>query len=101
MSYTPGPWSASQDCRDEEGCIYRSVSDALGRTIAQTPSIPQGDQRQGSPYTRKAMEANARLLAEAPALLASLKTMLKGTVWLTDEDFEAARTAVNRAEGRG
>ena len=107
MSHTPGRWTVSQDCYDEEGKVFRAISDSLGRTIAQTPSIPQGDQRLGSPYTRKGMESNAHLLAAAPELLACLKTALKGTAWLiylgglTDADFEIARTAVTHAEGRG
>ena len=40
------------------------------------------------------------LHAAAPELLASLKTVLKGAYWLTDADFDKARTAVIHAEGR-
>ena len=41
------------------------------------------------------------LHAAAPELLACLKTVLQGTAWLTDADFDMMRTAVAHAEGRG
>ena len=68
-AHTPGPWNATQDCYDDEQRVFRAVSDTFGRTIVQTSSIPQGDHRLGSPYTRAGMEANARLIAAAPELV--------------------------------
>ena len=59
MNQTPEPWEATGGNIDEDGRRFISIVDRLNRVIVQTVSIPQGDQRLGSPYTREANDANA------------------------------------------
>ena len=59
MAHTPGPWYI--DCQNESAAIgYRAIVDKDGYTVC-SPS-PMG-------------QANARLIAAAPALLAALQSI--------------------------
>lgn len=80
--HTPGPWFFDDSMSGAE-IGYRAIVDDEGVTICN-PS-PMG-------------EANARLIAQAPALLAALQDMLRYAEGFEDADHViAAREAVARA----
>ena len=68
MKHTPGPWGATGRSRDEQKTIpLRSIyCERFGYSVAFV-----SDDRNGEP------EANARLIAAAPELLAALRDVLK------------------------
>lgn len=82
-AHTPGPWLAECKCGD-----WLVVSEADTSAIAY-PNYPRGDQ----------VEANVRLIAAAPELLAFI------TEWLSrqgnDVNYmtEKARAAIAKAKG--
>lgn len=63
--HTPGPWKVYG--RDGKPKCY--VTDSEGRTIADLDSFCTGSD------SREQLEANARLIAHAPALLEALKAI--------------------------
>lgn len=99
MSHTPGPWHIED--RNEEGPLAVIGSDGLPVAFAFFP-------RDGSDY-----DANARLIAAAPALLAALQLTLIRLVecdeWLRDHEeywgldpaIASARAAIRAATGEG
>jgi hypothetical protein len=86
--HTPGPWYI--DCQNESAAIgYRAIVDKDGYTVC-SPS-PMG-------------QANARLIAAAPDLLAALDKILgeigvRGKISRDDWRVEAARSAIAKATG--
>ena len=95
MSHTPGPWVYKPFARTSRAfTVTADVTDAH-RDIANVLGLASDN------------EDNARLIAEAPALLAALKALLESNswreAWQSDELREAfvvAERAVARAEGR-
>ena len=80
--YTPGPWTSDQ--------VVGGVRDAMGHLVADTVF---------SDFTVEQDEANARLIAAAPELLASLKLVIENnTIW--PELRANAHAAILKAEGR-
>lgn len=82
-SHTPGPWYVE---RFDEPGLYIARAETTALLAKLRPVHPRGT-----------MEANARLIASAPDLLAALLPMLNGTVYLTDAHVEAARAAIQKA----
>lgn len=87
MSHTPGPWKA--DC-----------------FLVTAPNVPFGQyggreicHTGGGRGPSEECEANAHLIAAAPALLAALKGVVRVADRQTDE-FDAARAAIAKAEGK-
>jgi hypothetical protein len=74
MSYTPGPWTIQYSTNDYEGnLIYaNSVVDSTLLTVYYTRAIAATVTEEASEATPED-EANARLIAAAPDLLAALK----------------------------
>ncbi len=102
--YTPGPWQAvaSQPVRCTQ-CYSIRADPPLGpgRLIATTRTYT------ASPTTGQyppEHEANARLLAAAPELLAALKRLLRETSYGTQpcdsQTINSARAAIAKAEGK-
>ena len=99
-AHTPGPWSVEGN-RDDATGELRIVQDATAGEIAILyPEFGRGD----------ADEANARLIAATPEMLAALKRAL-GWVPHTYEDLQcekciatcdrcAIQVAIGKAEGR-
>lgn len=92
--HTPGPWKA-RSYRSNEGSIWidcdaysKSGKTSLGGTLATAHATGTGSD---DPAVQ---EANARLIAAAPDLLAALKDQLDGH-WAT---WMAARAHVDGAE---
>lgn len=89
-THTPGPWEYDGDY------IFAA---AIGGYIAD----PNTDDMTSGRYVAKRdaqvqIEANARLIAAAPDLLAALQGVLRVADRATDE-FDAARAAIARATG--
>ena len=81
--FTPGPWYYCDDVPDA-AIGYRAIVDIEG-TIICNPS-PMGD-------------ANARLIAKAPELLACLLDVLDAAGDLDVMDFNRYRNAIANATG--
>lgn len=89
--FTPGPWVGSPD-----GWSVRASDYRVANVVATSPD---GERRH---------EANARLIAAAPDLLAALEGLIASTeavarehpdeLWLGSE-YEAAKAAVKQARG--
>jgi hypothetical protein len=92
-AHTPGPWSFT---RRNTGCNrYANVLSQDGRRIAFVYS-------EGSKYSIENAEANARLIAAAPALLNMLQRMLDETAGGGRPclcTLEHARNALAKAKG--
>ena len=85
-NHTPGPWEVMID---DAGFIDFYRIDANGETV--------GEALLG--------EADARLIAAAPDLLAALQALVvlddgnRSELWCWSEEFEAARAAIAKATG--
>lgn len=100
MKHSPAPFTAKID-----GCGGYNIVDARGRTIGATSGAFSKD------IPAKEEDANAKLFAAAPDLLAACERLLKGPFvggtigkshyHITDEDREAARAAIAKAGGAG
>lgn len=89
MTYTPGPWQAVRD-----DCHFGSLSTVIaGNMIVQVG---------GSKSSVEEMEANARLIAAAPDLLAALKEAFAAPERLYKSEAFMNRVAgvIAKAEGR-
>lgn len=95
--FTPGPWTFSTDNQfgdtrfyiaQQEGAPYTPHYSDVATVIAETCV---GDQL-------AIQEANARLIAASPELLAALQGVLRVADRATDE-FDAARAAIAKATG--
>lgn len=91
--HTPGPWHWESDPvkGDPTGRVRYQVT-TIGKTIAQLYYSSYS----GGPTNA---EADARLIAAAPDLLAALIGVVRVADRSTDE-FDAARAAIAKAEGR-
>lgn len=87
MSYTPGPWIMDIDLQ---------IADVItpDRELLAT-AFPMRTPR-GKSY--EIAEANARMIAAAPDMLAALQGVLRVADRKTDE-FDAARAAITKATG--
>ena len=101
-THTPGPWTV-EHCRNEDGSPFLSIS-GQGPLGAWLADIQPGSIN-GKPLDVTQMhEANARLIAAAPDLLAALKEMteLKHFTATRSEKESAdakARAAIAKAKG--
>lgn len=110
--HTPGPWfidedtltirsnawEASNQMGDYRGCIVADLKPALGATDQDDLSICR-------PHARAETDANARLIAAAPELLAACERIVKGECTCADGgkgfvcDVCEAKAAVAKAKG--
>jgi len=86
MKHTPGPWVAT----------HANGNDFIVK--AGDIEVVAGCGCYGSPYMRGNPDADARLIAAAPDLLAALHGVLRVADRATDE-FDAARAAIAKATG--
>ena len=91
-AHTPGPWRAEP--RDSGGLSIMAKSDVVAQTNRYGPTLP-------------CVEANARLIAAAPDLLAALKEceayfrpMAEDGQYLAQQRIDRIRAAIAKAEGR-
>jgi hypothetical protein len=99
--HTPGPWEAQGEARlvgtNEEHHLWCGNIWPLGPSYrGEICTVQSADHISG--ISRQEAEANARLIAAAPDLLAALK----GILVITDRDhvvWDAARAAIAKAEG--
>lgn len=93
MSHTPGPWIVSP------GLPYRIVSDNGYKPETVIADTWDGGTRFVSKPT---IEANARLIAASPELLAALTVLLNHPAlerYQTDQAYQDAVEALARTEG--
>lgn len=83
--HTPGPWSIT------ESCMNAWEIDGLDRSIATVNAVED---------IAPEDEANARLIAAAPDLLAALQDFLHADPDVFAEELAAARAAIAKAEGK-
>ena len=88
-THTPGPWRVGP----VDDTI---VTDAAGKEVAAI----DGDYNSPDEWPR--MEANARLIAAAPDMLAALRLCAEGAgfQYMTFESRAAVNAAIAKAEGR-
>ncbi len=111
--HTPGPWTehvmTDRSVRNIEGRFETAdITIGSGETMVAVTEMRRaiGDHSIGYPCAKtvEEMEANARLIAAAPELLASLSAML--TYFGMDEDewskpvVDKARAAIAKATGQ-
>ncbi len=101
MTFTPGPWKATD--RPNDACCWSHHVETEARTSNPTfegLNLPAGQ------VADVHGEANARLIAAAPELLEALKTLVylpdfpPGGKDQVDAAWEAAKTAIAKAEVR-
>jgi len=81
--HTPGPWKLTH--LDGKWSVW-----GLGSVVAQTQTtLPMIDTRNGAPTNEETAEANARLIASAPDLLAALKAI--ALPWAAECDARGER----------
>lgn len=116
-AHTPGPWTVEfaehggYDCMTDAFCIGARVGGGWPAPIAKLDLSHYGQSqrsREVLPMSRQLAEANARLIAAAPDLLAALK-VAEGYMHLWMEDFtgkqeladlEQVEAAIAKAEGK-
>ena len=95
--YTPGPWEIASPTR-----VWSTHADGGAVCIAAEPECNYSSDFQEVKIASKRFHeacANARLIAAAPDLLEALKAVVRVADRKTFE-FDAARAAIARAEGR-
>lgn len=96
MSHTPGPWRVG----GIKGTVY--TDDAV--FLARAESGEHGDWLRGNPFGNGVCEANARLIAAAPELLAALKEIINGDpaggTYSGSQCVAIAEAAIAKAEGK-
>jgi hypothetical protein len=85
--HTPGPWVYTLDAYRICGIHQANNATGLPVKIAEVES-----------HSQQQAEANARLIASAPDLLAALALWIAGAP--LDEFDQAARSAITKAQGR-
>ena len=89
MSHTPGPWTAKR-WHDARSGTYGWSLEAGGH------SLPLSEMETDNPDE---CDANARLIATAPELLASLRHTVRFWDQLNTNDTETMRALIARATG--
>lgn len=92
--HTPGPW-----LRDRESGFDCDVRAANGRKIASVNVQNAPKSKKGWLSRQKENEANARLIAAAPELLAALQAIMDLNPQLPMGYTEEARAAIAKATG--
>lgn len=94
MTHTPGPWRVGETRHDYDCVIRNAENDPVCVGVV-------------AGYSKRTARANARLMAAAPEMLEALKAFLRawrspptGNFEERGEAYEAARTAIAKAEGR-
>lgn len=96
-THTPGPWRVEQETTGIWGACDPSDNSTrgMGYPIAECRTTPSGRWASGPDYDEA--EANARLIAAAPDLLAALEHILAGALSLPRFAEDEARAAIAKA----
>ena len=108
QKHTPGPWALApySDCDEVINVVagYKDIGGGQSQAhwIAECEAgVDFGDDAEAIIATN---EANARLIAAAPDLLAALKDIIEGVdeCWMFDNpgSVDRAQAAIDKAEGR-
>lgn len=92
VMHTPGPWELSEHKNSDGRCVVLANGIVLALVCARASSPASGRQ-----YFEK--DANARLIAAAPELLAALKHLVRYDFG-DSEGAKEARAAIEKAETR-
>ncbi len=94
-THTPGPWNVHRKADDPPSALPW-IAGHMGRPLAFVihESIARPDLERAN--------ANARLIASAPELLAALKVVAGSDNWRcsVDEEWDVVNVAISKAEGR-
>lgn len=99
--HTPGPWMTTMSGRTKDGGAHQHQIGTLEKTVAYAWVPITGDKDQ----MFHEHNANARLIAAAPELLAALEDIIddikKGrTEWETNGTLKYANNAILKARGQ-
>lgn len=86
ITHTPGPWKTAID---RNGRIYVLMDDDVAAEVCEVCTENLDDVRQG--------DADARLIAAAPQLLAALRAFLAAEALIDDEYYTAVADAEHTA----
>lgn len=111
QKHTPGPWVVSRESNEwNSPTAPRREIDALkacefgGEPTRYRLACVQYPPTQAGTMGAQEREANARLIAAAPDLLAALKDIIEGVdeCWMFDNpgSVDRAQAAIDKAEGR-
>lgn len=89
-AHTPGPWIVAA-CRDTDGAAY-----------IESPQTEDRNERVACVFAFEAVEANARLIAAAPRMLAALELALDMLEWAAcaADDREAGEVSARARAAR-
>ena len=98
QNHTPGPWILVLDNHPNHRSIYVRT-DSHGGNIAKV--VATRDSSNDATWSQSRVEANARLIAAAPDLLAALErvTLQLAHEHTNDEAWVEARAAIAKATG--
>jgi hypothetical protein len=75
--HTPGPWEYDKELTRRDGeTTYHSLFDSFGMLVAEVPVSDDGSASGQGWNSRESEQANARLIANAPTMLAALQYAL-------------------------
>ncbi len=98
--HTPGPWSITNTIMGSaETTVWPSA--VVAAPYGSVDTVCDFSFMTNKPHGEQ--QANARLIAAAPELLAALRAMIERAEWHGDKDADGlcgARAAVAKAEGR-
>jgi hypothetical protein len=96
MSHTPGPWNTNGASKASNFGDWTARVRANDHGPVTVAKVLAGN---GSNDTKEIAEANARLIAAAPELLAALESLV-GKAWVRDTpEHLAAEAAIKKARG--
>jgi hypothetical protein len=97
--HTGGPWNASRaKMPDNTGGYDWCITDGSGKIIGE--AFEHVDYGQRGSYDIRPAEANARLIAAAPDLLAALEALVGSFEKHRPKEYwDAARAAIAKAKG--
>jgi len=98
QKHTDGPWQLSSRETDEtfDGMTFKRRF-IYGTQSAVLIAVVCGPEIRCEMHAHDEFKANARLIAAAPDLLAALRALVHPMA--SDEDLDAARAAIAKAEG--
>ncbi len=96
LTHTPGPWACRPPC-GKDGTLFVRSERPYPRAMTIAAVLPHGACEGGAAYWEEEQQANARLIAAAPALLEACQATLHWLHLLPTETQELIRAALAAA----